>query len=222
MSRVANIGTASVRGMNAGSSRRTPPWGRGTTRRFGAFFRDRDPHLSSPPYGRFADVQASPLDDKSPQPIAPFRGWPVQSGGQTVFGFSWYTRPAAFVSQTTTSRVSLASSMLLDNRLDRVADRYRAEIAAAGGLFVFHDWRTIRTFDSEIIRYYIDRVGARRVPLRGIVVASTLDGLLRVAANVIGAAVSKVYGFDLELTSDPEAALRRHRLQVPDQHILIA
>lgn len=138
-----------------------------------------------------------------------------------MFGFSWYTRPAAFVSQTIMSRVSLASSMLLDNRLDRVADRYRAEIVAAGGLFIFHDWRTIRTFDSEIIRYYIDRVGARRVPLRGIVMASALDGLLRVGANVIGAAVSKVYGFDLELTNDPDTALRRHRLQVPDQHILI-
>jgi hypothetical protein len=167
-------------------------------------------------------VQASALDDDNPQPGAPFRGWPVQSGGQTVFGFNWYTRPAAFVSQTLTSRVSLASSMLLDNRLDRVAERYRAEIAAAGGLFIFHDWRTIRTFDSEIIRYYIDRVAARRVPLRGIVVASALDGLLRVGANVIGAAVSKVYGFDVELTGDPDAVLRRHRLQVPEQHVLIA
>jgi hypothetical protein len=167
-------------------------------------------------------VQAFPLAEKSPQPSAPFRGWPIQSGGQTVFGFSWYARPAAFVSQTTMSRVSLASSMLLDNRLDRVAERYRAEIVAAGGLLIFHDWRTIRTFDSEIIRYYIDRVAARRIPLRGIVVASTLDGLLRVAANVIGGAVSKVYGLEVELTSDPDAALRRHRLQVPDQHILIA
>ncbi|HEY6555884.1 MAG TPA: hypothetical protein VI072_01370 [Polyangiaceae bacterium] len=139
-----------------------------------------------------------------------------------MFGFSWYTRPAAFVSQTITSRVSLASSMLLDNRLDRVADRYRAEIVAAGGLFLFHDWRTIRSFDSEIIRYYIDRVAARRIPLRGVVMASTLDGLLRVATNVIGAAVSKVYGFELELTGDPDAALRRYRLQLPDQHILIA
>jgi hypothetical protein len=112
--------------------------------------------------------------------------------------------------------------MLLDNRLDRVTDRYRAEIVAAGGLFLLYDWRTIRTFDSEIIRYYIDRIVARRLPLRGVVLASTLDGLLRVAANVIGAAVSKVYGFDLELTSDPAAALRRYRLQLPDQHILVA
>jgi len=112
--------------------------------------------------------------------------------------------------------------MLLDNRLDRVTDRYRAEIVAAGGLLIVHDWRTIRTFDSEIIRYYIDRVAARRVPLRGVVVASTLDGLLRAAANVIGGAVSKVYGFDVELTSDPDAALRRCRLQVPDPHVLVA
>ena len=167
-------------------------------------------------------MQALAGDEKNAQPTQPFRGWPVQSGGETVFGFSWYTRPAAFVSQTITSRVSLAFSMLLDNRLDRVADRYRAEIVAAGGLFIFHDWRTVRTFDSEIIRYYIDRVSARRVPLRGVVVASALDGLLRVGASVIGAAVSKVYGFDVELTSDPDAVLRRHRLQVPDQHLLIA
>lgn len=158
---------------------------------------------------------------KEPQPAPPFTGWPIQAGGVSVYGFNWYTRPAAFVSQATVSHGALTSSMMTENLIDRVLDRNRPEVVAAGGLLVIYDWRTVRTFDPVVIRYYIDRIAARRVPVRGVIVALTMSSLLRVAAQAISGVFSGVYGRELQLCDSPDAALRAHRLQHPDPKFAI-
>jgi len=153
---------------------------------------------------------------KQAQPAPPFAGWPLQRGGTNVFGFCWYTRPVAFVSQATVVHGTRSSSMMTENLMDRVVDRNRAEITAGGGLLVMYDWRSVRTFDTEVIRYYIDRVAARRVPVRGVVVVLHMNSLMRVAAAAVSGVMAKVYGFELDLCESPDKALRAHRLQYPD------
>ena len=159
---------------------------------------------------------------KEPQPAAPFAGWPLQPGGANPYGFVWYTRPAAFVTQATVSHGTLTSSMMTENLMDRVLDRNRAEIVAAGGLLVLYDWRSVRTFDTAVIRYYIDRIAARRIPVRGVVVALNINSMMRVAAHAVSGVLAKVYGFELEIVGSPDTALRAHRLQYPDPLVVIA
>jgi hypothetical protein len=159
---------------------------------------------------------------KQPQPAAPFAGWPLQQGGASPYGFVWYTRPAAFVSQATVSHGTRSSSMMTENLMDRVLDKNRAEITAVGGLLVIYDWRTVRTFDTEVIRFYIDRIAARRVPVRGVVVAMDMNALMRAAAHAVNGVISKVYGFELDVCPSPDAALRAHRIQYPDPQFVIA
>jgi hypothetical protein len=158
---------------------------------------------------------------KEPQPGAPFAGWPRQQGGGSPYGFVWYTRPAALVSQTTVSHGTLAASMMTENLMDRVLDRNRAEIVAAGGMLVLYDLRSVRTFDTAVIRYYIDRVAARRVPVRAAIVALNINPLLRVAAHAVSGVMIRAYGFHLQICESPDAALRSHRVQYPDPQFVI-
>lgn len=170
----------------------------------------------------FVDFGMSAFAVKEPQPMAPFAGWPRQQGGTNPYGFVWYTRPAAFVTQATVTHGTLSSSMMTENVMDRVLDRTRAEVGAAGGMLVLYDWRTVRTFDTAVIRYYIDRIAARRIPVRGVVVVLSMNSMMRVAAHAVSGVLAKVYGFELEIVSSPETALRAHRLQYPDPGFIIA
>jgi phosphoglucomutase len=153
---------------------------------------------------------------------APFTRWPIQPGGRSVYGVAWYTRPAAFITQAHIEHGTVASAMLTETVIDRMIARYPAEIAAAKGLLVVHDWRRVTSFDPGVIRFYADRLNTRnRSAIRAIILGVKMSALSRIAMQAAGGTIARVHGLELELSSDLASMLVKYNVQRPDGTLVL-
>ncbi|HEU4537596.1 MAG TPA: hypothetical protein VFS00_25930 [Polyangiaceae bacterium] len=149
-------------------------------------------------------------------PLAPFDAWPVQVF-DPAFGFAWYVSPATFVSQATTEQGTLASVIALHDLIDGLLAAKAAEVRAAGGLLVLHDWRLLRGYDRDAGVAFVERV-TRREPgyLRRAVVAVRGGRELLLAAvegvAFLGAVAPEAH---LDLVADLGPALLEEGVQPP-------
>jgi hypothetical protein len=150
-----------------------------------------------------------------PSPRAPFDRWPTHVF-DPAFGYAWYARPAVYVTQAHIDTGTLAAAHVVQSWMDELLRTRDAEIRAAGGLFVFHDWSTVGGYTSEARQHYLARMRARpRDYLRHSVTCIRPSPLFRMAVeagNLVAALTARA---KVELASDPAAALAAHRIGAP-------
>ena len=90
-------------------------------------------------------VKAGPRIDPSP----PFARWPVQVF-HPDYGFAWYcSEHKALITQTTVPHGRPEGGRVLSDWIDLALREDSAGIEAAGGLFLFHDFRSLSGYDTE-------------------------------------------------------------------------
>ena len=151
----------------------------------------------------------------SPSPCAPLDSWPVQAFDPR-FGFAWWSDPATLVCQAVVERATAENAELVQSWID-LALRHRADdVAAAGGLFIFHDWRSVRSYDIEARKAYLARMRARpRDYLRHSVTVISASPLLRMAVETGNLVASMVAGRRVEIAHDAVAVMREHAIRPP-------
>jgi hypothetical protein len=91
----------------------------------------------------------------------PFDRWPTQ-WFRRAYGHCWYDREKAMlITQSHGSRGSVAGAQVLCDLVDAALEHERDTIAAAGGLLIFHDWRSLEGYDSEARVLVTDRMRKR-------------------------------------------------------------
>ena len=121
-----------------------------------------------------------------------------------------------FVSQAIVERATLEAARFVQTRLDVVLTHRAAEVRAAGGVFVLHDWRAVKAYEVEARQYYLERMRSRPSDyLRHSVAAVSISPLVRMAVQMGNLAASLTARAQVELTSDPAAALVRHGVAPP-------
>lgn len=149
------------------------------------------------------------------KPRAPFDDWPIQEHDPR-FGFAWYAEPAVFVSSATIERAPMETAELVQGWIDDVLREREGEVRAAGGLFVFHDWRSLRGYDSEARKRYLDRMRARpKDYLRHSVTCVSANPILRMAVETGNMIASMVARAKVELATDPGAVMVKHGIRKP-------
>lgn len=139
-----------------------------------------------------------------------------------MYGIAWYTRPAAFVTQSHLEHGTVAAAMMTEAAIDRVLARFSTEIATAKGLLVIHDWRKVATFDPRVVPFYVDRLTVRsRQSIRGIVLGVQVNMLARLAMQAVSGTVSRVHGIEMEVSSDLQATLAKYNIQRPDETLIV-
>ncbi|WP_157068904.1 hypothetical protein [Sandaracinus amylolyticus] len=152
----------------------------------------------------------------SPTPRAPLDSWPVQAF-DARFGLGWWTDPAVLVFQATVEQATAENAELVQSWIDLALRHRKEEIAEAGGLFIFHDWRSVRAYDTEARKAYLARMRARpRDYLRhSVTVISAASPLLRMAVETGNLVASMVAGRKVEIAHDPVAVMREHEIRPP-------
>ncbi len=152
------------------------------------------------------------------RPNAPFEDWPVHRYDEH-YGFVWWARPAAFVSQSHIPCGTREAAEFVQRCIDVCMEAKADEIAEAGGLFVFHDWRVTPTYDSAGRRHYLSRMRARpRDYLRHSVVAVEAKPLFRMAieaGNLVAALTARA---KVEIVRDPLSTLRANQFTPVADH----
>jgi len=147
-------------------------------------------------------------------PKAPLADWPVQLN--TPHGYVWYTEPGVMITQAHITHADLASVIPMSDYTDALFELKRNELAKLGGLLIIHDWRAVKTYDSDTRKHLIKRVQDRRRGLvRGVIIAVSLNPFLRTAVQVASAIMSATTGARLQMVDSLSPALIEHRVQVP-------
>jgi hypothetical protein len=155
-------------------------------------------------------------------PDAPFARWPMQAGGRTVYGLAWFTRPAAFVTQSLITHGTVAAAAMTEAAIDRVLTMFPREVTAARGLLVIHDWRRVTSFDPRVIQFYVDRLTVRnKSALRAIVIGMKVNPLARLAMQAVSGTISRVHGLEVEVSADLESTLVKYNVQRPDETVIL-
>jgi len=95
-------------------------------------------------------------------PVAPFERWPVQVF-HPEYGFAWYsTRARALITQTTVTHARPAGGRVLCDWIDDALREDGPGIEAAGGIFLFHDFRSLTRYDTETRSLIEERIKQRR------------------------------------------------------------
>jgi hypothetical protein len=149
-------------------------------------------------------------------PKAPFSDWPVQHFDPLV-GFFWFARPAAFVSQSIASHGSLAVIERQNDLMDQVLSARAEEIRAAGGLLVFNDWRSVRSYDQDARARQRERMRARPsgYSRRTIIVVDPASRLLRMAVEAANLFATLTLRARIEVVLHAGDALSRAALTPP-------
>jgi hypothetical protein len=152
----------------------------------------------------------------SPSPLPPFGDWPVQFFDAGL-GFAWYCEPAALVFQTVVEHGSLEAVEALNNVIDRVLVARRAELRAAGGLLLFHDWRTLKGYDKEARELQFARMRARPTGYARltVIVIMPANRLLRMAVETAGLISTVTFGSHVALATHPAASLFQFGIRPP-------
>lgn len=143
-----------------------------------------------------------------PSPKAPFESWPVQHYDPR-YGFAWYCGAGVIVSHVVIAHGSDAVAHAYHDFEGSVLHERAVEIAAAGGLFVIHDWRALVSYDANARRVWQDRMKSRKKSyLRGSVVCvEKASPLLKMAVQAANVVASVLHGAKVELTTDLRGAL---------------
>lgn len=103
---------------------------------------------------------APPSPARFGPPRYPLTGWPIQIVEPRV-GYVWFVEPNVFVNQTHVARADAATANAVHDWIDEALAARAAEVAAAGGLVILHDWRSLEGYDVEARRVFLDRMRAR-------------------------------------------------------------
>jgi hypothetical protein len=150
----------------------------------------------------------------SAPPRAPFADWPIQR--ETPHGYVWYTDPGVMITQAHITHADLASVLPMSEDTETLFQLKRDELAKLGGLLIIHDWRTVKSYDSDTRKHLIKRVQDRQRGLvRGVIIAVSLNPFLRAAVQVASAIMSATTGARLQMVDSLSPALIENRVQVP-------
>lgn len=149
-------------------------------------------------------------------PEPPFDAWPLQYFDPLV-GFFWYAHPAAFVSQTVAAHGSFEVIERNADIMDRLLAAKADEIRAEGGLLVFNDWRSVKTYDQDARARQRERMRARPTGYarRTVIVANPTSRLLRMALEAANLFVTLTLRSSIEVDLDVDHALSRAGLKPP-------
>jgi hypothetical protein len=156
------------------------------------------------------------LPAANPTPAPPFEGWPT-GGFDPRYGYAWWCGSGIIVTHITVAHSNRSTvTSYLDFESD-ILRKYAREIAKSGGLFVIHDWRTVRSYDSVARRIWQERMSERpKGYLRGSVVCvNKAAPFLRMAVQAANVVATLTHGAKVELTTDIESALRANGMPRP-------
>jgi hypothetical protein len=147
-------------------------------------------------------------------PRAPFAEWPIQL--ETEHGYVWYAEPGVLITQAHIAHADLASVLPMSDYTDSLFSLKRDELAKLGGLLIVHDWRTVKSYDSDTRKHLIKRIQDRpRGLVRGVIIAVSLNPFLRTAVQVASAIMSTTTGARLQMVDSLSPALLEHHVQMP-------
>jgi hypothetical protein len=148
-------------------------------------------------------------------PRAPFADWPIQL--ETAHGYVWYADPGVMITQAHIAHADLASVLPMSGYTDALFALKRDELAKLGGLLIIHDWRAVKSYDSDTRKHLIKRIQDRkRGMVRGVVIAVSLNPFLRTAVQVASAIMSASSGARLQMVDSLSPALLEHHVQMPN------
>jgi hypothetical protein len=102
------------------------------------------------------------MGDKADSPREPFEHWPVHVF-HPDYGFAWYsTSQRALITQTHVTYGRPAGGRVLCDWIDNALEKDGKGIDAAGGLYLFHDFRTLAGYDTDTRTLINDRIKLRR------------------------------------------------------------
>jgi len=151
------------------------------------------------------------------EPLPPFNSWPIQLSDPEV-GFAWYLNPGILVTQATPAHATVRVAAVLSDWVDLVLESHREEFSRRGGMLGIHDWRRIRSYDSEARRSWMQRI--RRRPkgyLRKGVIIITDTPLTKMAvagANMVVALASRGDS-QFEIATNANQVLREYDVRPP-------
>jgi hypothetical protein len=151
-------------------------------------------------------------------PAPPFDRWPVHAFNPS-YGFVWWAEPAAVVSQSIVERGTREAAEWIQSCIDAALSARANEIREAGGVFIFHDWRSTKGYDTEARKHYLSRMRARpRDYLRHSAVAVNASPLFRMAVeagNLVAAITARA---KVEIVRTPESTLAMNGFRPASTH----
>ena len=148
-------------------------------------------------------------------PLAPFDSWPRQYLDPNL-GFVWFIAPRWIVLQAAFEVATAAHVMHALDLVDTALAHARAERTIGDGLWIVHDWRTIREFPPEARKAFVARSRRRgrgeiarawMCVFVGPVKRATFD----TAALIVGLAT----GADIRFIADPHQVILHEGLRPP-------
>ncbi len=123
-------------------------------------------------------------------------------------GHGWYLESAgAFLSQTQVSRATTKGAAVLSGWVDACLEKDGVRIGALGGLFIFHDFRSIDTYEAEARLVMTERIKARpRGYSRQTVLLIQATPLVKMAMQVANVAMAVTGGKGMRMIHDLDAA----------------
>jgi hypothetical protein len=95
------------------------------------------------------------------RPHAPFESWSLHAHHRH-YGFAWYSsRDHALITQTTVDHGRCEGGRVLCDWIDHALREDAAGISAAGGLFLFHDFRSLAGYDTQTRLLINERIKQR-------------------------------------------------------------
>jgi hypothetical protein len=151
-----------------------------------------------------------------PSRQAPFDQWPEQHS-DPHYGYVWYLGQGLIVSHITVAHGSSDAACAYHDFEEAVLADHAAEVRAAGGIFVIHDWRAMESYDASARVVWQERMRQRpKGYLRGSVVCvARANALLKMAVQAANVVASVTHGAKVELTTDLVTTLRNHGAERP-------
>lgn len=149
-----------------------------------------------------------------PPPQSPLADWPVQ---HTISaGYIWYTEPGALVTQAHVAHVTRSDTLEMTRCVDTILRVRQAELSKLGGLLILHDWRSLKTWDNASRQLILDRLRDRSPKeLRTVIIATSVNPLFRMLAQVANVTVAALGGARVQLVSSYAPLLLVHGITRP-------
>ena len=146
----------------------------------------------------------------------PFDQWPAQHT-DPHYGYVWYLGKGLIVSHITVAHGSNEAARAYHDFEEAILADHAAEVRAAEGIFVIHDWRAMESYDASARAVWQERMRQRpKGYLRGSVVCvARANSLLKMAVQAANVVASVIHGAKVELTTDLAAALEQHGAERP-------
>lgn len=149
-------------------------------------------------------------------PAEPFADWGTQHF-EPIVGFYWYVEPATLICQSVISHATVQIIDTHNDIVDRVLERRRKEIDAAGGLCMLFDWRSVQSYDADARARQRTRMQARgkTYARRTVVVIAPSNKLLQMAVGAANLFATMLFKSSIEVLTDPTPAVRSAKLVPP-------